>query len=394
MPKHILLLVDSYVSDRDPRHGSKFRLHLKSYKDRGYRVGVIALMQRDYGFWDCVRRGGFMWEETEFGAPVVRNCEFYALTSKLPYLRRMPVATRRLGPSCLKYYRKRHGRPDLIHAHGSKWCGYAANVVYHEMGIPYVLTEYTSNYARGMVEEQHMPLMRQAFAQAGMRAPISESTGIVLEKLFGDAVRPWTAVPNMVDVGLFTKRSGTSTRAPEDPFIFFTVGRHDPVKGYDLLLEAFAKSFKGQNVRLRMGGGGRLFDDLKSIAESLGIEAQVSFLGPLERERVAEELSGADAYVLSSYYETFGIPILEAQACGVPVVATACGGPEQLVDASNGFLVEAKNADALAEGMALMRRRCDQFDRAAISRTLSGDIFADSGYGPNGSNLRHSVEFQ
>ncbi|WP_282611381.1 glycosyltransferase [Pelagibius sp. Alg239-R121] len=365
MQKHILLLVDSYVSDRDPRHGSKFRLHVKAYKERGYKVGVVALMQRDYSLWDCLRRGGFMWEEREFDAPVIRNCEFYALTSKISYLQRMPVATRRLGPSCLKYYIKRHGRPDLIHAHGSKWCGYAANVVYRAMGIPYVLTEYTSNYARGTVKTEDMPLMRQAFAQASMRAPISESTGAVLENLFGDDVRPWTVVPNMVDDSLFVKR-GKTAQGTSGAFTFFTVGRHDPVKGYDLLLEAFAKGFKGQGVRLRIGGSGLLFDDLKATAVALGIEAQVSFLGPLERERVAKELNFADAYVLSSHYETFGIPIIEAQACGVPVVATACGGPQQLIDASNGVLVEPKNVNALAEGMALIMRGYDEFDKEAI----------------------------
>ena len=248
---------------------------------------------------------------------------------------------------------------------GSRWAGYAASLVHREIGIPYVVTEHMSNYAQGKVQDEQMPLMRETFAQARMRLPISESTGETLEEIFGDDFRPWTAVPNMVDDALFADVTAASEPSP-GPFTFFTVGRHDPIKGYDVLLKAFAAKFKGENVRLRLGGSGQLSEELKTSAAALGIDHQVDFLGALERDQVAEELSRTSAYVLSSHYETFGIPILEAQAFGVPVVATACGGPQQLVDATNGILVDPSDCNALAEGMLQMTRRQIEFDRRAI----------------------------
>ena len=57
MPRHVLLLIDSYVTARDPRRGSKFRLQVKAYQERGVQVGLVAIMQRDYSLLDCLRRG-------------------------------------------------------------------------------------------------------------------------------------------------------------------------------------------------------------------------------------------------------------------------------------------------------------------------------------------------
>ncbi|TQV83651.1 glycosyltransferase [Denitrobaculum tricleocarpae] len=365
MSRHILLLVDTYVTEGNSPRGAKFRVHLRAFRERGLHVGLVAFMQRDYSLLDCLRHGGFIWEENEFGAPIVRDCTFYALPERRPIWRTKYDASGPMGLRSLKYYIRRHGRPDLIHAHGSQWSGVAANAVLNSLGIPYVVTEHMTNYARGVVEEAHLPTMRKVFSEARMRLPIGESTGQLLEDMFGDDFRPWRVIPNMIDDQLFPARTGR-TSPTGTPFVFISVGRFDRIKGFDVLLEAFAAGFKGRPVNLRIGGGGQLESELHALCEGLGIGKQVEFLGQLSRERVSEELRRADAYVLASRHETFGIPVVEAHASGLPVVATTCGVHEKLIDDSNGIWVEPSNVSALTEGMELMLQKHADFDLDGI----------------------------
>ncbi len=365
MSRHVLLLVNTYVTEKDPRRGAKFRLHLKAYKDRGLKVGLVAFMQRDISLLKCLSRGGLILEEEAYGAPVIRNCAYWALPIRSLFWRSEADAAKQLGFRTLQRYVKLHGRPDLVHAHGSHWGGIAAKVAHERLGIPYVVTEHMTRYASGMVDPKNMPLMRDVFASARMRMPIGESTGQLLERTFGADFCPWQVVPNMVDDTLFSRHA---EREPleQRPFVFVSAGRFDRIKGFDILLESFAAQFKGQNVLLRIGGAGQEERELKTLSANLGLEKQVEFLGSLSREQVGEELRRADAYVLASRHETFGVPVVEAHASGLPVLATRCGVHEKLIDETNGLWVEPENVEALARGMRSMIDRISDFNRDAI----------------------------
>jgi glycosyltransferase involved in cell wall biosynthesis len=125
-----------------------------------------------------------------------------------------------------------------------------------------------------------------------------------------------------------------------------------PNKGQADLIEAFAIAFKGnKDVRLKIGGDGISMSTLIEKAEELGVSDQVVFMGMLSRDEVLREMQLCDCFVLSSHYETFGVVLVEALACGKPVVATACGGPECIVNEKNGYLVPVKDIHALAKTM-------------------------------------------
>ena len=84
---------------------------------------------------------------------------------------------------------------------------------------------------------------------------------------------------------------------------------------------------------------------------SLGLGEVVHFWGYISRDEVIEMLQGCDFFVLPSLHETFSITTVEAMACGKPVVATRCGGPEQFVTEETGLLVPAGDAQALAQAI-------------------------------------------
>jgi glycosyltransferase involved in cell wall biosynthesis len=360
---HILLLVNSYVTDKDPRRGAKFRLQLKAYAKHGMSVGMVAIFQRNYSLADCLKNGGFLIRHEDFGKPVVRDCTRYALLRRVPFVGRADQSAW-FSVRAIKRYIKEFGIPDLIHAHGSQWAGVTAFAAKKRWNIPYVITEHMNNYVMGNVSKQLMPLMRRVFANADMRLPISRTAGERIEKILGNSFKPWTTVPNMLDVDLFY-RNQHRNESNETP-VFLSVSHLHSKKSFDVLLKAFAKVVANRDAMLRIGGDGPERDRLHYLAAQLSIKNKVEFLGPLSRSEVAEEMANADVYVLSSQYETFGIPVVEAHASGLPVVSTRCGGPEDIVNESNGVLVETDDADALASGMELILSKLDSYDRDKI----------------------------
>ena len=127
-------------------------------------------------------------------------------------------------------------------------------------------------------------------------------------------------------------------------------GRHEPQKRFDTLLDAFAR-LNQNNRRLILFGSGPETEPLKSQAESLGIEDRVCFLGFVENP--FKYMKAADVFVLSSEYEGFGLVLIEALACGCPVVSTDCeSGPAEILEAGTyGRLVPVGDEDALADAI-------------------------------------------
>jgi len=140
-------------------------------------------------------------------------------------------------------------------------------------------------------------------------------------------------------------------------------------KGFDTLLKAFRiAAGKYTDSRLLIMGDGPERSNLTALAERLGLKGRVEFYGAYVRKEFAEALGESDAFVLASRGETFGVVCIEALACGLPVVATRCGGPEDFVNEANGLLVPVDDAEAFAKAMLEIRENIGSYDSAAISR--------------------------
>ena len=142
--------------------------------------------------------------------------------------------------------------------------------------------------------------------------------------------------------------------APDRHFkVIITVGRLEPQKNHALLLNAFKKVAESTDARLVILGQGRLEQKLKDKAQELGILEKVFFIG--FQHNPYAWLSKADVFVLSSDYEGFGNVIIEAMACGVPVISTNCpSGPSEIITSGvNGLLV--RPGDAMELSSAIIR---------------------------------------
>lgn len=139
----------------------------------------------------------------------------------------------------------------------------------------------------------------------------------------------------------------------ENEIIIGSLGNIRPAKGYDILLHA-AAILKDVDSRLRfvIAGQGKegLFDELLLLRDQLGVQEQVRFLGFCED--AAGFLSNLDLFLSSSISEGMPLSAIQAMVAQLPVIATRCGGYEELVThAQNGWLVEVGNPHAIAEGI-------------------------------------------
>lgn len=163
-------------------------------------------------------------------------------------------------------------------------------------------------------------------------------------------------IPNGVDLRRFAAMENGRAQvrhelgAPDGAFVWFAVGRLEPVKDYPNLLQAMALLRPAPEHRLYIAGGGSQREALALQAAGLGLADRVVFLGP--RPDVPRLLSAADGVVLSSAHEGMPNALMEAFAAGRPAVATDVGGVrEVLIHGESGLLVPPLDAAELAAAM-------------------------------------------
>ena len=149
-----------------------------------------------------------------------------------------------------------------------------------------------------------------------------------------------------------------------------TLGRFVHKKGFDVLLHAAAHAAaQGASFRLEIGGDGPEGDSLKALVARLQIEDRVVFCGWVDD--VAGFLADADLFALPSRIEPFGIVVLEAMACGVPIVATRVSGPLEILDEDTALLVPSDDPAAMAEAMMAVFDAPDAAEARAQSALAS-----------------------
>jgi D-inositol-3-phosphate glycosyltransferase len=169
-------------------------------------------------------------------------------------------------------------------------------------------------------------------------------------------------IPCGVDLELFQPGDRKAWRrlhgiAP-DAEVALYVGRFAPLKGIDTLLEAVA-DLKSEWPRLHLlvvGGDGPDSQNARALVRmvrELGIQDRVTFKGRVDQSALPGYYNACDFLAVPSHYESFGLVILEALACGTPVVTTPVGAVETIIRPEhNGIIIEAHGRGRLAEGMA------------------------------------------
>ena len=259
---------------------------------------------------------------------------------------------------------------DLVHSHmfGS---AVRAGIVARMCGIPAVGTIHGAVDFR---PAERWRALKVGIVRNGLRELVFVSEPLRQSCLTSMRLREHRTcvINNGVDTTLFAPSKGSSLRSelgiPADDFVVGSVGRLQPVKGFEILIEA-ATILKSASPGYRfviLGDGDPSYTrDLIALRDRLNLTDDVVFAG--FRSDVAEAMRAFDVYALTSQSEGFSISTIEAMASGVPVVATRCGGPEQIIDdAVTGLLVENGSAHAVAR--AIERLRADPNERTRLAR--------------------------
>jgi len=249
-------------------------------------------------------------------------------------------------------------RPDLLHAFFLVPAGCVTALAAARRGMPYVITCYES-YLGDYARWPHLRrIMGKALDGAAKVTCPSEFQRSRLIGFFPDVEEKTVVVHNGVDTTRFTPRSRVAAQGPAR---LTFVGNLVEVKDPGTTLEA-ARSLAGRgfDFRLVVIGEGPLRGELTERAGDLG--ERVRFAGAVRHEEVSRVLrEETDVLVLSSLTDTFPHAVLEALASGVPVAATRCGGPQEMLNDEVGRLVPVGNASALAAAIIEVWEKREDF---------------------------------
>ncbi len=260
--------------------------------------------------------------------------------------------------------------PDLIHAHLAYPDGRAAIEYSRRLGVPVIISVHGHDVreipnAKGRWRQ----LVSEALVGADAVVASSGDVRARVIELGADPARVFD-IPQGVDCQRFVP--GLGRRAGEGGWRLLYAGRFDPKKGLGILLDALQLLCqRRQDISLKLVGGSRAggTDEVfRQQARRLGIANRVEFVAAQPWAEMPAVMAAADIFVLPSFYDSFGIVLIEAMACGVPVVATRCGGPEDLVDDEVGRLADVGDAAGLAAAIEDVLEHYSSFDSSVLRR--------------------------
>jgi L-malate glycosyltransferase len=256
--------------------------------------------------------------------------------------------------------------PDVVHAHFMEPCGLLVRQVAQELGCPYVITEHAAEF----VDYSQLGSSRFRDAAFGAEAFICVSEPLARDTraAVGDDL-DIQVIPNGVDVTRFSPGAGKNND-PNKPRLLF-VGHLEHRKGVDLLLQALDMRKRGRRpTHLTIVGDGPERPRLEAFATDAGLKDSVHFTGICRNEEMPAYFHNHDIFVLPSRRESFGVVVIEALACGLPVIVTRCGGPETIVTPSDGSVIAVDDVIGLRTAIDDMATRLRDFDPIAMSRRV------------------------
>jgi glycosyltransferase involved in cell wall biosynthesis len=363
---HILFLPRWYPNRYDPMFGLFVQRHAEAAALQN-QVSVVYVNEGD-----SVQEKVFEIEQTEKQG--VFNTTIYYRKSLLNpvFLSKIINAYRFLKANLtgISLIKEKSGEFHLIHVHILTRLGLIALWFKLVNGIPFIITEHWSRYlplTNGFKGYCRRTLTRIVVKNASFVTTVTNNLAEAM-KSHGLVNQAYVVLPNVVDVNLFT----IQTHKVNCPIKIVHISCfEDRSKNITGLLQSLRKlSLVRHNFECVLIGDGMDFEEIRKSAIDLESAGIVRFTGLLQNQELVDELSLSDFLVLFSNYENMPVVILEAFACGLPVVATRVGGIPEIVNDGNGLLVDSKNENQLAEVLKMMLDSYKNYDPEILRESV------------------------
>ena len=256
--------------------------------------------------------------------------------------------------------------PDIVHVQVAMKAGLFAKKLKRKYNIPFVLTEHWTGYhpqSKPGLKEQGLYfswLSKSIIKNASMFLPVSTDLGKTVNQYLLPVA--FKVIPNVVDASLFYYLP-----KPVSKFRFIHLSYLHFQKNPEGILQA-CKLLKDKGCIFELQLIGRKDEPLQLVATELGLLNEfVFFYDAISYPEVANRMQHASALLLFSRFENLPCVMLEALCCGLPVISSRVGGIAEVIDESNGILVENENTIQLAEAMLLLIKNYESYNRLAIA---------------------------
>ncbi|MFO7879139.1 MAG: glycosyltransferase [Bacteroidales bacterium] len=337
---HVLIVPRSYPNKLNPVSGIFFQQQVTEL-EKEFSVGVLAylnlsLKQRfSKRFW----KTGPSWNKNKmlYFSVAVPFLKALSMWLRLVILKRK-----------FRVYIKKCGRPDLVHVHCAE-AGAVALWIKKNYGIPYLVTEHLSRMYKANLPAYYTSVVKAVYEEAESRIAVSSGFAEVLENHFN---LPFRVIPNMVDCDFFSLKEKSTD---EKSINTIQVGGLNKNKNHGAVIRAVKMMLdKGYNLYHTIIGDGEERKTLEKLISDLKINDHVHLAGQGSRAQVRDALHKADFFISSSHKETFGVVMIEAMCCGLPVLSTKTNGAMDLIhEGENAYLCEP-DSKSLCDGMVKM----------------------------------------
>ncbi len=354
-PMRVLIIPSWYPSREAPLSGIFFKEQAEALARRGLEVEVLHVI------------AGFHTDTTKI-VELHRSREKGVRTTivrmSLPVRKSLTLNRIEFTVFILCYLLFIRRKPDIIHAHaalrGGMWAVRLATI----LNRPVVITEHETSYLRGLYSEGTLVNIKALFGRADAVVAVSPFFADKLAEITGFDRSRILYIPNLVDTDYFRLSPYQKSRKSWNLSIVCLLTEK---KRVDIAIDACAiLRDRGIPVLLTIAGDGSAKAALQERVADKGLTATISFAGSMDRSAVRALLHTSDIFLSTSDVETFGVTLIEAMSCGLPVASTDSGGPSVIVGERNGILTPCGDAIAFADAVQSIIENYDHYDRIAI----------------------------
>lgn len=357
----ILIIARGIPSKNDPQEGCFEWDQAKVLASRGHKVVVMAIDSRIRNYWrplgvSKIEKDNIIgYKAFYFPTSLIRRLISYKFGYEIESI---------LAKKLYKKIVKKHGQFDIVHSHYLN-CSYYGVSIKRKYGCKLVATEHWSELKKIPLPKYIQFLGEKTYIYVDKLISVSNHLGQSIQQSFN---KDYRVIHNLIDV---SNLKPAMTETCNKNFTILAVGSLRTVKGFDILIEAFAKSNIVNNSILKIIGRGSEYNHLASMIKSYNMEDRIILCGQLNKSEVYDELHNADLYVLSSRSENFSVALIEATANGVPAIGTLCGGVQEY-PVSNVTKIPVNDVESLTKALEENYISSKNVDRISLQKeTLS-----------------------